>query len=116
MNGHMRYGGTMEIAPVNNKINLNRVQGIVESIPKYFPGIQLEMPDKKDIWYGFGPATPDGLPYLGYTDKVENLIIAGGHAMMGLSLGPASGKIVADLASEQRPEVDIKAFQVDRFS
>jgi D-amino-acid dehydrogenase len=116
MNGHMRYGGTMEIGRINNTINLNRVEGIVEAIPKYFPGIQLEMPDKKDIWYGFRPCSPDGLPYLGYTDKLKNLIIAGGHAMMGLSLGPASGKIVADLANGQQPEVDIKPFQPDRFS
>jgi D-amino-acid dehydrogenase len=116
MGGHMRYGGTMEIAPVNNKINLNRVEGIVESIPKYFPGIKLDMPDEKDIWYGFRPCSPDGLPYLGYTKKLTNLIVAGGHAMMGLSLGPASGKVVADLANKQKPEVDINAFSADRFS
>jgi D-amino-acid dehydrogenase len=116
MNGHMRYGGTMEIAAVNNKINLNRVEGIVESVTKYFPDIQLKRPDKKDIWYGFRPCSPDGLPYLGYTNKLKNLIVAGGHAMMGLSLGPATGKIVADLANREQPDVDIKCFQVERFS
>jgi D-amino-acid dehydrogenase len=116
MNGHMRYGGTMEIAPVNNKINLNRVEGIVESIPKYFPGIKLEVPQEKDIWFGFRPCSPDGLPYMGRTTKLNNLIIAGGHAMMGLSLGPATGKIVADLANGQKPEVEISAFNPERFS
>lgn len=116
MNGHMRYGGTMEIAPVNNKINLNRVEGIVESIPKYFPGIRLEVPAEKDIWFGFRPCSPDGLPYIGRTTKLDNLIIAGGHAMMGLSLGPATGKVVADLANRQKPEVDISAFNPERFS
>lgn len=116
MNGHMRYGGTMEIAPVNHKINLNRVEGIVESVPKYFPGIRLEMPQPKDIWFGFRPCSPDGLPYLGKTHLISNLIIAGGHAMMGLSLGPASGKVVADLANDRQPEVDISAFGPERFS
>jgi D-amino-acid dehydrogenase len=116
MNGHMRYGGTMEIAPVNNKINLNRVEGIVESIPKYFPGIKLEVPQEKDIWFGFRPCSPDGLPYIGRTTKLNNLIIAGGHAMMGLSLGPATGKVVADLANGQKPEVEISAFDPERFS
>jgi D-amino-acid dehydrogenase len=116
MNGHMRYGGTMEIAPVNNKINLNRVEGIVESVPKYFPGIKLEVPLEKDIWFGFRPCSPDGLPYLGRTTKLNNLIIAGGHAMMGLSLGPATGKVVADLANGQKPEVEISAFNPERFS
>ena len=116
MNGSMRYGGTMEIAPVNNKVNLNRVQGIVESVARYFPSLELDMPEQKDIWYGFRPCTPDGLPYLGYTRKLENLIIAGGHAMMGLSLGPATGKIVADLAARKKPEISISAFSPERFS
>jgi D-amino-acid dehydrogenase len=116
MNGHMRFGGTMEIAPVNNKINMSRVEGIVESIPKYFPSLRLDVPLEKDIWYGFRPCSPDGLPYLGRTRKIDNLIIAGGHAMMGLSLGPASGKVVADLAGNIKPEVDIKAFDPERFS
>lgn len=116
MNGFMRYGGTMEIGSINDNINLTRVEGIVQSIPGYFPGFRLTMPGKSEIWYGFRPVTPDGLPYLGYSRKLKNVIIAGGHAMMGLSLGPASGKIVADLASGEQPGVDITAFRVDRFS
>jgi len=116
MDGHMRYGGTMEIAPVNNKINVKRVEGIVKSVPKYFPGIQLEMPDKKNIWFGFRPCSPDGLPFIGYSKKVSNLIVAGGHAMCGLSLGPATGKLVAELANGLRTTVNIDAFSPDRFS
>ncbi|MEO6000505.1 MAG: FAD-dependent oxidoreductase [Chitinophagaceae bacterium] len=116
MNGYMRYGGTMEIAPVNTKIHMNRVLGIVQSIPQYFTNIKLEMPAEKNIWYGFRPCSPDGLPYIGFPGRVNNLIIAGAHAMMGLSLGPATGKIVADLANGRVPEVDIKAFDPGRFS
>ncbi len=115
MNGQMRYGGTMEIAPVNNKINLKRVEGIVQSVPKYFPSIQLDIPQKKDILFSFRPCSPDGLPCLGYSQKIRNLVIAGGHAMSGLSLGPASGKVVAELASHQPLSVDIAAFSPDRF-
>jgi D-amino-acid dehydrogenase len=116
MNGHMRYGGTMEIGAPNKKINLNRVEGIVESISKYFPGIKLEVPEEKDIWYGFRPCSPDGLPYLGRSSKMENLLIAGGHSMMGLSLGPATGKVIADLANDQKTELDIKSFAPERYS
>jgi D-amino-acid dehydrogenase len=116
MNGKMRYGGTMEIAPVNDQINMNRVQGIIESVSKYFPEIRLAMPEKKDVWFGFRPVSPDGLPYIGYSAKIQNLIIAGGHAMMGLSLGPASGKIVADLANQRKTEINISAFNANRFS
>jgi D-amino-acid dehydrogenase len=116
MNGHMRYGGTMEIGAPNKKINLNRVEGIVESVSKYFPGIKLDVPEQKDIWYGFRPCSPDGLPYIGRSSKIDNLFIAGGHSMMGLSLGPATGKIIADLANDQRTEVDIKEFDPERYS
>lgn len=116
MNGHMRYGGTMEIGAPNNKINLNRVEGIVESISNYFPAINLDVPEEKDIWYGFRPCSPDGLPYIGRSSKIENLFISGGHSMMGLSLGPATGKIIADLANGEKPEVDIKAFDPERYS
>ncbi|MBE7174177.1 MAG: FAD-dependent oxidoreductase [Williamsia sp.] len=116
MNGSMRYGGTMEIAPVNSRINMNRVEGIVESVPKYFPSIRLSVPKPADVWYGFRPCSPDGLPYIGYSKEVSNLIIAGGHSMMGLSLGPATGKVVADLAGGKKPEVDISAFDANRFA
>lgn len=116
MNGKMRYGGTMEIGKMNDDINMNRVAGIVESIPAYFPNINLEMPEKKDVWHGFRPCTPDGLPYIGFSEKTENLLIAGGHLMSGLSLGPATGKIIADLAHKKNPSVKIDAFSPSRFS
>ena len=116
MNGSIRYGGTMEIAPVNNKINMKRVEGIVNAVPKYFSNVKLDLPDEKNIWYGFRPCTPDGVPYVGRSKKINNLLIAGGHAMSGLSLGPASGKLIAELANGEQTSMDIKAFDPERFS
>jgi D-amino-acid dehydrogenase len=116
MNGFMRYGGTMEIAAVNNTINLKRVAAILEAVPKYFPNLQLDMPETKEIWYGFRPCSPDGLPYIGFSKKVKNMIIAGGHAMMGLGLGPATGRLVADLANGHPATVKVDAFDPERFS
>lgn len=115
MNGKMRYGGTMEINKINDDINMNRVEGIINSVSKYFPSMQLSMPQKKDVWYGLRPCSPDGLPYIGPTRKLDNVLIAGGHAMMGLSLGPATGSIIADLANGRKPGVKIEAFSPDRF-
>jgi D-amino-acid dehydrogenase len=116
MNGYMRFGGTMEIAQINDRINLSRVQGILESVPSYFPNLTLEMPDKKDIWFGFRPCSPDGLPFIGFSKKVKNLIIAGGHSMMGMGLGPATGSIVADLANGHALSMAVDAFDPERFS
>lgn len=116
MNGGIRFGGTMEIAPVNSRVNMKRVEGIVNSIPKYFSNMQLNLPEEKNVWYGFRPCTPDGVPYIGSSKKVSNLFIAGGHAMSGLSLGPASGKLIAELVNGQQTSMDIKAFDPERFS
>lgn len=116
MNGSIRYGGTMEIDRINNRINMNRVKGIVEAIPQYFPDLRPGLPAEKDIWFGFRPASPDGLPYIGRAKKYKNMTIATGHGMMGLSLGPATGKLVSQIVGEENTDIDIKAFSPERFS
>lgn len=116
MNGSIRYGGTMEIDKINTRINMNRVKGIVETVPRYFPDLQPNLPQVKDIWYGFRPASPDGLPYIGRSNKLSNLVIATGHGMMGLSLGPATGKLISEIIDEQPATMDIAAFSVDRYN
>jgi len=115
MNGSIRYGGTMEVGKINQKINMNRVQGIVESVPKYFPNFKPEMPQQKDIWFGFRPVSPDGMPYIGLSNKYKNLAVATGHAMIGLSLGPATGKIISQVLNGHETEMNIIPFAVDRF-
>ncbi|PRD57298.1 NAD(P)/FAD-dependent oxidoreductase [Sphingobacterium gobiense] len=114
MDGQIRFSGTMELGSANDRIYRNRVQGIVESVPKYFPDLDVQYPEDK-IWFGYRPCSPDGIPYLGRLDKVSNVTVAGGTGMMGISLGPAFGKIVADTLANQPSEVEIKTFKPDRF-
>ncbi|MDO7744487.1 MAG: FAD-dependent oxidoreductase [Pedobacter sp.] len=116
MGGKIRFGGTMEIDAVNDRININRVKGIVESIPKYFPDMHPALPETKDIWYGFRPCSPDGLPYLGNSKSLQNLTVATGHGMMGISLGPATGKLVSELINGQSPSMDINPFSANRYA
>jgi len=115
MNGSIRYGGTMEVGKINQQINMNRVRGIVESVPKYFPDFKPAVPVEKDIWYGFRPVSPDGMPYIGLSAKYSNLAVATGHAMIGLSLGPATGKLIAEVLSGEATSVDMEAYKVERF-
>jgi len=114
MNGQIRYGGTMELDKINTRINMQRVKGIVESVPAYFPDLKPALPAEKDIWYGFRPSSPDGLPYIGRSEKRENLIIATGHGMMGLSLGPATGLLVSQIASGMATDLKMEPFAVAR--
>jgi D-amino-acid dehydrogenase len=115
MNGSIRFGGTMEIGKINQQVNMNRVKGIVESVPKYLPGFKLAVPEQKDIWFGFRPCSPDGLPYIGMSGKYKNLAIATGHAMIGLALGPATGKLIAEGINGEKASMDIGIFAPGRF-
>lgn len=114
MNGQLRYGGTMELDKINTRINMQRVKGIVESVPAYFPDLKPSVPVEKDIWYGFRPSSPDGLPYIGRCKKRENLIIATGHGMMGLSLGPATGLLVSQIVSGIATDIKMEPYALVR--
>jgi D-amino-acid dehydrogenase len=111
----MRFGGTMEITSTNTPPKINRVKGIIESVKRYFPEFDIPMPSIEDVWFGYRPCSADGLPYLGRTRKISNLIMATGHAMVGMSLGAATGKIVTEIIQEQQPSIDIAIYNPERF-
>ncbi len=116
MEGALRFGGTMEIAGMDETITPRRVRGIVRAVPDYFPTFRES--DFADVqpWSGLRPVSPDGMPYLGRAQRWKNLTIATGHAMMGLSLAPATGKIVADLLSGEPSCVPLDLMSPDRFA
>jgi D-amino-acid dehydrogenase len=116
MGNSLRFGGTMEIAGINSNISMNRVKGIADSIPKYYPDMKVPMPKKEDVWFGLRPCPPDGLPYIGRSKRFSNLVVATGHSMMGLSLGPATGKLVQQIVDDEEISVNLKAFHPDRFA
>ncbi|QSB25595.1 FAD-binding oxidoreductase [Flavobacterium sp. CLA17] len=114
MNNDIRFGGTMEIThTADTKINTNRLQGIVTTINDFYPEMQIEMPKTADTWFGFRPCTPSGMPIITRDKKIVNLTLATGHAMMGVSLAPATGKIVTEIiAGKTTTSVDTKMFQL----
>jgi len=67
------------------------------------------------IWSGLRPCSPDGLPYIGRTKKLPNVLLAAGHGMMGMSLGPITGKLIAEIADNQSPKIEISKLAVERF-
>lgn len=116
MGDALRFGGTMEIAGLNEDINPVRVNGIVKSSLKYYPEFQMADFDGVKPWCGLRPCSPDGLPYLGRSAKFKNLTLATGHAMMGLSLGPITGKLVSELITGEKPFLDLKLLDPDRYA
>jgi D-amino-acid dehydrogenase len=115
MDGTLRVGGTMEIAGLNEEINPCRVRGIVEAFCRYYPEFRIEDFDGVPPWRGLRPCSPDGLPFVGRTQKFENLSLATGHAMMGMSLGPVTGKLMAAILSGEGPAWDISQLSPDRY-
>lgn len=115
MGGKLRFGGTMELGADDDSINQLRVNGIVKSATKYFPDFHRSDFGDAAVWSGLRPCSPDGLPYLGRTRIYHNLSVATGHAMMGLSLGPISGKLLAEILSDQPPSADLTLLDPDRY-
>nr|WP_298999716.1 FAD-dependent oxidoreductase [uncultured Allomuricauda sp.] len=115
MGDDLRIGGTLEISGISPKINLKRIQGIKESIPDYYRNMDLPHTESKDIWKGYRPCTPDGMPYIGKSRTLNNLYVGTGHGMMGLSLGAITGKLLSELMTQKKPSMNLFPFRLDRF-
>ena len=114
MNGFTRFAGTMEIAGINNDINPKRVAAIANAGKSYYKDLEISSEERETANCGLRPCSPDGLPYIGKSNKCENLTIAAGHAMMGWSLGPATGKLVSEIISDKKLSLNIDSFHPDR--
>jgi D-amino-acid dehydrogenase len=97
MGNDLRIAGTLEMSGMDDKVNPYKVKSILKAASSYYP--DLKMPEPEKIWYGYRPCTPTGLPYIGRWKKNSSLILATGHAMMGMSLAPATGRIVSEIIS-----------------
>lgn len=111
----LRVGGTMEIAGLNEDVNPVRVRGIIDSFCRYYPEFSAADFAGVQPWRGWRPCSPDGLPYVGRTARFANLSLATGHAMMGMSLGPITGKLMAEILSGENPGLDLALLAPDRY-
>ena len=114
MHGFTRFAGTMEIAGINHDIRKERVQAIANAVSRYYPEISLTSEEKSQAACGLRPVSPDGLPFIGKSSKCDNLTVATGHAMMGWSMGPATGKLVSEIISNKKTSMNLDMFQPDR--
>lgn len=111
----LRIGGTMELSGINNKTLVKRMHGIFDSAKDFYPGLKIDFPPEDKIWNGLRPVTPDGLPYIGRHPMINNVVFAGGHAMLGLTLASGTGKLVKEILHGDKLSVAIDAFRVNRF-
>ena len=112
----IRFGGTMEITSTNTPPRMERVEGLLAAVKRFYPEFDVPKPTIDQIWFGFRPCSADGLPYIGKTNRWNNVIMATGHSMLGLSLGAGTGKLVNELVNEEKLSMDIKPFDPNRFN
>lgn len=115
LNNTVRFAGTMELSGLNQKVDMKRVDAIEKAGRNFYPTIEIFRPEISNIWQGLRPCSPDGLPYIGKTDSIDNLIIATGHAMLGISLGTATGKSVSDFIARKKQNCSMELFNPNRF-
>ncbi|MEM6432009.1 MAG: FAD-dependent oxidoreductase [Deinococcota bacterium] len=112
----LRIGGTMELAGLDRSINPRRVQGIIKSACQYYPALRADNFTDIPVWHGLRPCSPDGLPYVGRSHAADNLLIATGHAMMGLSLAPITGKLMSDVLAGEPTGLALTGLEPDRYA
>jgi len=110
----LRLSGTLELSGLDLAIVRRRVAAIENAADRYLTGIS----DRRlvEIWRGLRPLTPDGLPIIGRSKTIENLVVATGHGMMGITFGPITGKLVSEIVTGREPALDIAPFRVERFA
>lgn len=112
--GRLRLAGTLELAGLDPTVNERRVRAILRAAPAYLRLDAVEA-HPSEAWAGFRPCTPDGLPLIGRPARLDNLAVATGHAMLGITLAPATGDLVAAIVEGTPPPFDPSPFRVERF-
>lgn len=111
--GRLRVAGTMEFDGTTDRFNPSRIDAIVRGLRPLLRGVDLEA--RSEEWVGPRPMTPDGLPVLGAVPGHPRVILATGHNMLGVTLGPATGRVVADLVTTGSTAIDLTPFAPSRF-
>jgi D-amino-acid dehydrogenase len=109
----LRFTGRLEIGSFDRTVSAKHIIGIEQAAREY-----IHLDEKLDIhetWAGLRPTTPDGLPIIGRSPRHKNLILVTGHAMLGLSLGPGTGQVVAELVNGKETALDLSPLRVGRF-
>lgn len=111
MGNDLRCAGTVELTGTDPTYSKAPLEFIKEFVKTAFPTLTY---DTTEEWLGFRPSTPDGLPLIG--EIGTSGIYAGfGHQHLGLTSGPKTGRLLAQLISDQTPNIDLSAYDANRF-
>ncbi len=112
MHNQCRIGSILEFVGYDMTLRGKRIDYLKNSVQQY---LKYSMDDPTiEAWCGLRPMTYDGVPYIDWSPQLKNILIAAGHNMLGITMGPATGKLVAELVSGSHPHIDPKPYQFNR--
>jgi D-amino-acid dehydrogenase len=113
MQSGYRLGSTMEFAGYDASLNRRRLELLLQGASHYLHEPYCEPIEEE--WFGWRPMTYDGMPIIGRSPALSNVVIAAGHNMLGLSMAPATGKLVAEILDGTPAHIDPAPYAVTRF-
>jgi len=108
----LRLAGTVELGGTEAAPNHRRLEPMRAHAKALLPGLKVEGGTQ---WMGRRPSMPDSLPVIGRSPQHRNVLLAFGHGHLGLTLSAPTGRLIADLASERTPAIDVTPFRPERF-
>lgn len=113
MQSGYRLGSTMEFAGYDETMSARRLKLLKDAAVHF---LQEPYGDPvEEEWFGWRPMTYDGNPIIDKSPAFSNVFIAAGHNMLGVSMAPATGKLVSELIDGEQPHIDPAPYRVTRF-
>jgi D-amino-acid dehydrogenase len=113
LEGRIRMSGTLELSGMDDSINQRRADAVRASCERLLAGLAGR--PILETWSGLRPCSPDGIPIVGMSGRVPNLMLATGHAMMGLANAPITGRLVAQLIAGEPTALNVEPLSPRRF-
>ncbi len=113
MDDFVRFAGTLEFSGLNHDVRQDRLDQLMRSASLYYEGVTRA--EAVDVWVGLRPCTDDGLPVIGPLPDIQGLYAATGHGMLGLTLGPVTGKLLSEQILDGSPSLPLGPFDPGRF-
>jgi D-amino-acid dehydrogenase len=110
--GGIRVGGTVEMAGLDTPPDYRRARVLTKRAREALPDLQIA---EASEWMGHRPALPDTVPIISPSAKTQGLYYATGHGHLGLTYAATTARLIADLATGQKPPLDLTPYRVNRF-
>ena len=113
MHGRIRCAGIVEFGGLEAPANKAPIDLLKTNVHQAWPNLEY---DSVDEWMGHRPAPADSIPFIGKFDKTPELYAAFGHHHVGLTGGPKTGRIIADMIANRNLDIDVTPYRVSRFT